>query len=215
MASIFPNGAIVSIGTAYDAAKTITGISNANPAVVTAASHGYTNGDIIVITSGWPALDQAVARVSDAATTFELEGYDTTDTARYSPGGGAGSSRKVTNWVALSQITDSTTAGGEQQFFNWSYLEDGQQRQRPTFKNARSMTFTMDFDDSLAWHNALLNADRAGTPHVFRVALPNGSTIYYNLYVGFDGEPTLNANQNMQVTCSLSFANPRSQRYGA
>lgn len=77
------------------------------------------------------------------------------------------------------------------------------------------MQLTMDFDDSLPWHAALIKADRAGVPHAMRVALPNGSSIYYNVYVGFDGEPTLDINQNMQVVATFSFANPRSQRYGA
>lgn len=214
MASLFPNGAIVSIGTSYSAAKTITAISNADPGVATAATHGFSDNDILVISSAWPRLDQAIVRVANSDTgTFALEGVDTTDTTLYPTGGGAGTAREVMTWVPLSQITNSTMSGGEQQFFSWQYLEDGVQRQRPTFKNARSMEFTMDFDASLAWHDALLTADRAGTPHALRVALPSGGTIYYNVYVGFDGEPTLDINQNMQVTASFAFANPRSQRY--
>jgi hypothetical protein len=182
--------------------------------MASATAHGFTAGDIVTIDSGWPALNLAVVRVASSTTdAFALEGFDTTNTTRFPTGSGAGSAREVTAWATISQITDSTVAGGEQQYFQWAYLEDGQQRQRPTFKNARSMTMTMDFDDSLPWHTALLNADRAGTPHVLRIALPNGSTIYYHVFVGFDGEPTLNINANMQVSVSFSFANPLSMRY--
>jgi hypothetical protein len=205
---------VLSLGTAYETAKTVTAITNANPAVASSASHGYANGDIVVVDSGWPALNQAVARVSaTAAGTFALEGYDTTNTSRFPAGAGGGAARKVTAWVPMSQSTDTTSSGGEQQFYQWMYLEDGQQRQRPTFKNARSLTWTMDFDDTLPWYNALLTADRDGSPHVIRIALPTGATIYYNVYVGFDGEPTFVANQNMQVTATFSLASPRSQRY--
>lgn len=214
MAAFFPNGSIVSLGTTYGTAKTITDISNANPGVATSAAHGYSDGDILLISSGWPRLDQAIVRVDNSDSgTFALEGFDTSDTTQFPTGGGAGTAREVTAWTALSQITNSSVTGGEQQFFQWQYLEDGAQRQRPTFKNARTMTFTMDFDASLAWHAALLAADRSGEPHALRVALPAGGTIYYNVYVGFDGEPTLDINQNMQVTASFAFANPRSQRY--
>lgn len=169
-----------------------------------------------MVKTGWSAVNDAVIRASAVSTgSFSLEGIDASDTGRFPAGGGAGSAQKVTTWVPISQVTDSATSGGEQQFFAWVYLEDGVQRQRPTFKNARSMQLTMDFDDSLPWHAALLKADRAGVPHALRIALPNGSSIYYNMYVGFDGEPTLDINQNMQVSATFSFANPRSQRYGA
>jgi len=216
MASAFPNGAIISLGATYDTPIVVSGISNANPAVATAAGHGLANGDIVLVNSGWPALNASVARVAGQTSgSFNLEGVDTTSTTRYPTGAGAGTVSKVLTWVPISQVTDSATSGGEQQFFQWVYLEDGQQRQRPTFRNARALTLTMDFDANLAWHAALLKASDDGTPHVIRVALPNGSSIYYNMYIGFDGEPTLNINQNMQVTATMSFANPRSQRYAA
>ena len=32
---------------------------------------------------------------------------------------------------------------------------DGRQRQRPTFKNTRSLALTLDYDPTLAWHAAM------------------------------------------------------------
>jgi hypothetical protein len=161
-------------------------------------------------------LDLRVVRVDNAATNaFDIEGINTTSTTTYPSGFGAGTAKEVTTWVSLSQVVDSQSNGGEQQFYQWVYLEDGRQRQRPTFKNARSLQLTLDYDAALPWHAALLAADQLNTPHAIRAALPDGSTIYYAMYVGFDGEPTLTVNQNMQVTASFSFANPRSIRYAA
>ncbi len=40
------------IETARAAAKVITGITAANPAVVSSTAHGYSNGDLIVVASG-------------------------------------------------------------------------------------------------------------------------------------------------------------------
>lgn len=214
MASFFPNGTIFSIGTAYGSAVDISGISNANPGVATAPAHGAADGDIVLVSSGWPGLDQQVVRVDSSDTnSFALEGLDTSNTTLFPAGAGGGSFKKVTAWVPFSQITNSASSGGDQQFYQWVYLEDGRQRQRPTFKNARSLQLTMDYDPLLPWHNAALSADRLGTPHAIRAALPNNDFIYYSMYVGFDGEPTMTANQNMQVSLSLSFANARSLRY--
>ncbi len=214
MSSFFPNGTIFSIGTVYAAPKNVTAISNANPGVVSATAHGLTTGDPFVLTSGWGALNGGVFIAgTTTADSFPLLGVDTLDTSLYPAGAGGGSIKKVTTWVGLSQITAVETSGGEQQFYQWQYLEENTQRQRPTVKNARQMKITMDFDPALPWHDALLAADRKGTPHAIRAAMPSGSTVYYAMYAAFDGEPSFDINQNQSVVLSLSFDNPRSRRY--
>jgi hypothetical protein len=215
MSASFPNGTIFALATTLAAAKTITAISNASTGVATSAAHGYTDNDILLLSMP-SRLDQRVVRVDGATTgTFQLEGIDTTSTTIYPTGFGVGTAQEATNFVSLSQVTDVESAGGEQQFFQWVYLEDGRQRQRPTFKNARSMTLTLDYDATLAWHDALLDADLANTVHVLRATLPTGATIYYSVYVGYDGEPNFNINTNQQVTVALALANPQSTRYAA
>ena len=74
-------------------AKTITGITAANPAVVTSAGHGFSNGDRVYITgvSGMSELNNRHFVVANVATnTFELTGEDSTDYDAYVSGGGAG-----------------------------------------------------------------------------------------------------------------------------
>lgn len=215
MSSTFPNGATFAIATSYAATQAVSAITNANPGVATSTSHGYSNGDILLLSMP-SRLDQRVVRVAATATnTFELEGINTTSTTQYPSGFGVGTASEVSTFVSLSQVTDVTASGGEQQFFQWTYLEDGRQRQRPTFKNSRALSVTLDYDPSLAWHQALLDADAAGTVYVIRASLPSGAKIYYSMYVGFDGEPNFNINENQQVTLSLSFASPTSTRYSA
>lgn len=214
MASLFPNKTIFSLSTSFEAPKTISAITNADPAVATAAAHGYSDGDILLIGSGWTALNDAPVRVDGSATgTFELEGFDSTNVNRFPAGAGAGTAKKVLTWAALSQVLDPSTSGGEQQYYQWVYLDDGIQRQRPTFKNARSMTIPMDYDAALPWYDALKEADLDGETRILRAALPNGKYFYWSVVVAFDGEPTFNANQNMQVTASFALANPTSTKY--
>jgi hypothetical protein len=60
----------------YDSPKTITGATQANPVVITATSHGFSNGDTVVISDieGMTELNGNIYTVaSAAANTFELK----------------------------------------------------------------------------------------------------------------------------------------------
>jgi hypothetical protein len=84
-------------GEVVNAAVTITGITNANPAVVTAAAHGYSNGDDVFLKGivGMVELNNRSLRVKNvAANTFEITDYlgnniNTTNYAAYVSGGTA------------------------------------------------------------------------------------------------------------------------------
>lgn len=206
----FPNGSVFSVSTALSTANAVTAVSNADPAVASATTPP-TDGTIGIIASGWPGLNQRVARTANAAaSTFEFEGFDTTDTTKYPAGDGVGSFTPVATWVALSQVTGIEKSGGDQQFYQWQYAEDvsGQQQQRPTFKNAKSLKLTLDFDDALAWYDALKDADEAKDAVVLRAVLPNGKALYYYVYPSFDADPSMNLNQNMQVVATFSQISP-------
>jgi Phage tail tube protein, TTP len=215
MSSAFPNRTVFSLFTALAAAKTISGIDNASPAEATSTAHGYSDAGILLLSMP-SRLDQRVFRTDNITTnTFELEGLDTSSVTIYPSGFGVGSSQLASSPVPLSQTVDVQSSGGEQQFYQWVYLEDGRQRQRPTFKNARALELTLDYDPALAWHAALLAADEAGTPYVLQAALPNGSKIYWSMYVGFDGEPDFKINENQKTKATFAMASPYSTRYAS
>lgn len=84
--------AILNVSTTEAAADTITGISQANPGVVTAASHGMANGTVARIASvvGMVQVNNRAVIVRNQATnTFEMGGVDTTDYTAYTSGGQA------------------------------------------------------------------------------------------------------------------------------
>ena len=69
-------------GAVLEGDKTITAITKANPAVVTATSHGYSNGDEVVITAvgGMTEVNCKRFLVADKTTnTFELQDKDGVD----------------------------------------------------------------------------------------------------------------------------------------
>ena len=70
--------------------KTITGITQADPGVVTSASHGLSDGDSVLIKSvvGMTEVNDTWYTVANKEdNTFELSGVDTTDYTEYSSGG--------------------------------------------------------------------------------------------------------------------------------
>lgn len=92
-------------GTTKAAAKTITAITKANPAVVTSAAHGYSNGDVVYIKAvvGMTEINKKTFTVQNvAANTFELKDYDSTNNTAYASGGTA---EKFTAFSYPSRVT--------------------------------------------------------------------------------------------------------------
>ncbi|TDV70190.1 phage tail protein [Pseudomonas sp. LP_7_YM] len=213
MAFKLPNGAILEIATTLAAANAVSAISNASPAVATAAAHGLKDGDVVVVRSGWTRLNDKAVRVTGSDTgTFKLEGIDTTKTTVYAAGAGTGSVRAVTAWAQISQITEVASTGGEQQFATFGFLEEDEDRQVPTTKSPVSMTFTVADDPLLPYVAVCETADQDKDARALRLTLPNGSVMYYNAYVSITSTPTLSRNNIMTRVITLSLAS-RPTRY--
>lgn len=206
MAARLPDGAIVTLGTAFGASKQITGITNASPGVATSNAHGFNNNDLLVITSGWSNLNNRVVRAAGiAANSFNLDGIDTTLVNLYPAGSGAGSAAAVTAWTQISQITGFQTSGGDQQFTSLSFLEQNFETQLPTVISAMSINIEIADDPSLPGYQALKAASDARAIRPLRLSLPDGSFILYYGLVSFNETPTLDKGQVMKVKATFSL----------
>lgn len=208
MPSIMPNGAKYAVSTAVAAAIAMTAISNENPARASSPSLPA-DGAILLLTSGWPELNGAVVRADDPATGgFDLEDIDTSNTTRYPAGEGVGTYQVASAFQNIPKIRSVELTGGEQQFFQYQYVDDasGQQRQAPTFKSAQTLTLLVDYDPSLPHFAALVELDRKREPVVLRETLTNGDVIYYVGWISFNKVPskTLNEFMTNQLTFSLT-----------
>jgi hypothetical protein len=90
-------------------AKPITGATQANPVVITANAHGYSNGDLIVISDvqGMTELngkEYTIANVT--ANTFELVGVDGTAFTAYTTGGNALKVHEISTPYLESELFD-------------------------------------------------------------------------------------------------------------
>lgn len=190
MAARLPDGAIVSIATTYGTAKTVSGITNANPGVATSTAHGLANGALLSVTSGWSNLNNRIVRVAGSATNnFNLDGIDTTSTTLYPAGSGGGSVQEITGWTQISQIMGFSTSGGDQQFTTFSFLEQSFETQIPTTQSAQSITIDIADDPTLAGYLALKAAAEARAVRALRLSMPDGSFILYQGYVSFNETP--------------------------
>ena len=99
---IFKDGGIVT-----ETGKTISGATAANPVVVTATSHGFSNGDRVYIKDvvGMTQLNNREFTVANKTTnTFELSGVDGTGFDAYTSGGTAGKIVEVTSTYSVTDI---------------------------------------------------------------------------------------------------------------
>jgi hypothetical protein len=94
-------------GILTEATTAITAITKANPAVVTAASHGLTNGDRVFIASvgGMTEVNNREFTVANSTTnTFELSGIDSSAFTTYTSGGTVGKIVEVTTTYSVTEI---------------------------------------------------------------------------------------------------------------
>jgi hypothetical protein len=205
MAFRLPNGSTFDFAEEYGDDVTITAISNANPAVVSATAHGFVEGDIVVITSGWVKLTGRSFKVGTITTdTFVLTGVNTLSTQGYPAGVSAGTAKKVEKWVNIPQITEVASSGGEQQFYQFGFLEEDEDRQIPTTKSPSTLTLTVADDPSQPYVPVVEAADELKEERVQRLNLVNGDIILYNSIASITNTPSLTRNQIMVRTITLA-----------
>lgn len=215
MAFSIPDGTTIHLGTTFGTPVAITGISNAATAVATATGHGFVDGDIIVLKSGWQRINERVFRVAvSAAGTFQLEGLDTSDISAFPVGTSSGSAMKVTAFTQVSQVIGISTSGGEQQFATVSPLESDFEIQIPTMYSAQSISMEIGDDPTLAGYQAMKKAADARAIRPLLMQNKNGSKIYYYGYVSLNETPTKNKGQVDTVNSSFSLLS-RPTRYAA
>lgn len=175
-----PNGAKVHTALSMGAPVTITAITNANPAVVTAASHGLTAGDYVIINSPWCELDGRAFRVGVTdVDTFTLIGADTSDTTDFSPGGGAGSFQEVVSWTEVPCVTDTSLTGGEAQWAEVGCLQE--QKTTRLFNGFSPIDWQMsvvDLDGNPAIER-FEKVTKSQEPTITRITLKSGKVKLY------------------------------------
>lgn len=205
-----PNGAIISMAATYGAVSALSAFTNANPAVATlAGGHSIVAGDVFEYVGGWSRISAQILRASALnVNDVTCEGLNTLNTNYFVPGSGLGNIREIATWQEIAQVLTTNSKGGDQQFVNYQFLADGQQRQLPSSKNPQSVDLTIADDITLPHYPLLVDADDDRQLRAIRVVLPGGQKLYYNAIVSLNKQPTLTIDQVMAQTVVLSFQGP-------
>lgn len=103
MGFALPNGATVFVGSEMAAEISVSDVSNAVGFVFTLeAGHGLKVDDVVLISSGWTLMDNAVARGAEQTdTSATISVIDSYDEDYFAPGNGGGYLRKVMSWTEI------------------------------------------------------------------------------------------------------------------
>lgn len=206
MAYSLPEGSSQQFSNTLAAAKTITAITNANPAVATCTGHGYTTGDEIMLSSGWEDANDSVYKIESVdANSFKILGLDTTNTSFFPAGSGGGSAQKLSAWTAIPQVLTISASGGDARFTDVNPLAKRNGIRIPTGFNATSVTLSLGFDATTPAYKTMVGISRSLSKVAFKQVLSGGSVQYGWGYLNVSEFPKLNNNQVNTVDAALTF----------
>ena len=206
MAYSLPEGSSQQFSNTLAAAKTITAITNANPAVATCTGHGYTTGDEIMLSSGWEDATDSVYKIESVdANSFKILGLDTTNTSFFPAGSGGGSAQKLSAWTAIPQVLTISASGGDARFTDVTPLAKRNGIRIPTGFNATSVTLSLGFDATTPAYKTMVGISRSLSKVAFKQVLSGGSVQYGYGYMSVSEFPKLNNNSVNTVDAAMTF----------
>ena len=206
MAYSLPEGSSQQFSNTLAAAKTITAITNANPAVATCTGHGYTTGDEIMLSSGWEDANDSVYKIESVdSNSFRILGLDSTNTSFFPAGSGGGSAQKLSAWTAIPQVLTISASGGDARFTDVNPLAKRNGIRIPTGFNATSVTLSLGFDATTPAYKTMVGISRSLSKVAFKQVLSGGSVQYGYGYLTVSEFPKLNNNQVNTVDAALTF----------
>lgn len=201
-----PNGSVVSVATGFAAEVAITAIANGINPTVTYTGAALTDGDVVLLNSGWSRIDGKAVKVDEAASgTFDAMGINTTDTDFFPAGSGTGSFQKVSSWVQVSKVTGVNLTGGDQQYLTVGYLELQDDFQVPINRDPLSLSFTVEDQPDALWVSSVEEIDAKREVGAVKITFPNKSEIIFAGYLTITSMPTIERNTLMERTISLSM----------
>lgn len=211
-----PTGSTFYIASTIAAAKTVSAVSNASEASVSSTAHGYSNGDVVVMFSGWGRLNKRAFRVKSVTTdAFVLEGADTTNTTFYPSGTGIGTVQKVSAFTQITTVMNPSSSGGEPKTVNYKFIESDVEYSINDGFSATSYTLDLDADSiGTAGYTALKSLTEVQTDTVLKVVTRSGSLLLVPCTVALNESVSMQDGQINKVKASFN-GNNRAVRYAS
>ena len=167
------------IGTGTGGAKTITGITQANPCVVTSTAHGLSRGDVVTFSSiaGMTQLNAQTAIVQyTTVNTLVLANVDSTGYTAYTSGGSA----TPQTFTAIANIKSFSGFDGAAADIETSNLMSTAKEYLVGLQDMGSMTLELDLDTTDLGQQALLTAQTSQAKKSFKLTLPNNAVASFS-----------------------------------
>jgi hypothetical protein len=170
----------VNMQSAIGATQTITGISKANPGVVTTSGTLPSNGDrVLILCSGMQQLNYRVFKVAGASgSTFNI-GEDTSGYSTFS----AGTFQVITLGNSFTSLREPNASGGDPVFEDTTTIHDAQETQAIISSSPQSYSFTADFEPTDTALKAANSAFKLRSPRVFQILDSDSSEFIFYGYV--------------------------------
>jgi hypothetical protein len=205
MAFNFPEGSRFQFSTTFALAKTITALSNANPAVATCNAHGFATDDEILLTSGWEDAKDTVYKITVIdANSFSIRGLNTSNITFFPAGTGIGSAQKITGFTDIPQVLTVSPSGGDARYTDVQLLASRNGIKIPTGFNAVTQTLSIAHDPLLVAYQTMVDISRTSTKVAFRVLGSGGSEYGYG-YMSVGEVPSKTSNQVNAVQVAISY----------
>jgi hypothetical protein len=199
---IFWSDVQVKVGATHATALVITGITAANPAVVTFTPGTVpSNGDYVILdVSGMVELTKRVFRIANVTgTTFELEGEDATTYNAFI----AGTATRVATFEQMTTVQDIDASGGDPEFADLTTIHNKIRRRVPTVFSPSSYSFGCIFDPGDAAMQRLVALTKTRTPEAIVFEFSDGAEFVFYAYAAASGAPKGAAQEVVKTTVAL------------
>lgn len=185
------------------AADTVTAITKASPAVLTATGHGWSNGDVIVLdVTGMAELDGQAVRVANiTANTAELEGIDSTTFGTFV----SGTAQQVSAWDTFGLAQSLSVDEQSVDEIDLTTLADTQRKITYGLLSAVKGSIGSLWE---AADVALVNlraATKAKSSRVFRFTFADSSKAVLNSLVAIGDSFQMDQGGAAKTTCSFTL----------
>lgn len=197
MSAIKAQTALLSVETARASAKAITGLTAANPGVVTAVANGYSNGNIIYVSAvaGMVQVNGRAFVVFAAATdAWSMKGVDTSAYTAYSSGGNG---YKCT-MTAVGQVANVDGFDGQASEIDVTHLQSVSKEYLLGLQDFGNLSLELLLDNSDTGQAKLRALKESAAAAVYTLYLSDGTTAAFVAYVK---SFTVSAPKDGAVTC--------------
>lgn len=194
------SGVQIALQSAIGSAQVVSGITKANPGVVTYVGSDPSSGDYVLLSDvvGMYQVNDRVVRaanVNTGANTLEMESVDSTSFDTFT----SGNMYPLTFGTSLAVVAGVTVSGGDFNQIDITTIHDNVNKQQPGNASPLVLNFSCLWDPSDAGLVALKAASDIKAKRALRVTFSNNYRVLLYGYVGCTLFPTGSAQQRVET----------------